>query len=120
MWPNRPNTTFRWHLRYLVFAAAFFLRSAHRFFIISDSFLRPAGLSLLAGFALTALLLGALLAASLVCEFEFDAVRIFAGRGELRNFVVDLLHDSRCIHLVVSFAKLSGLAYSFLSDGSST
>jgi hypothetical protein len=44
----------------LVFAAAFFLRSAHRFFVISDSFLRPAGLSLLPGFALTALLLDAL------------------------------------------------------------
>jgi hypothetical protein len=27
----------------LAFAAAFFLRSAHRFFIISDSFLRPQG-----------------------------------------------------------------------------
>jgi hypothetical protein len=37
MQPNRPNTTFPWQLRYLVFAA-FFLRSAHRFFIIADSF----------------------------------------------------------------------------------
>jgi hypothetical protein len=46
--------------RYLVFAAALFLRSAHRFFIISDSFLRPAALSLLAGFALAALLPDAL------------------------------------------------------------
>jgi len=46
--------------RYLVFAAAFFLRSAHRFFIISDSFLRPAGLSLLAGLAVAALLPDAL------------------------------------------------------------
>jgi hypothetical protein len=81
MWPNRPNTTFRWHLRYLVFAAAFFLRSAHRFFIISDSFLRPAGLSLLAGFALAALLLDALLGAFLVCEF--DAVRILRAEVSL-------------------------------------
>jgi hypothetical protein len=80
--PNRPNTRFPWQLRYLLFAA-FFLRSAHRFFIISDSFLRPAGLSLLAGFALTALLLGALLLASLVCEFEFDAVRILRAEVSL-------------------------------------
>jgi len=82
MQPNRPNTTFLWQLRYLVLAA-FFLRSAHRFFIIADSFLLPAGLSLLAGFALTALLLGALLAASLVCEFEFDAVRILRAEVSL-------------------------------------
>jgi hypothetical protein len=66
----------------LVFAA-FFLRSAQRFFIIADSFLLPAGLSLLAGFALTALLLGALLVASLVCEFEFDAVRILRAEVSL-------------------------------------
>jgi hypothetical protein len=82
MWPNRPNTTFRWHLRYLVFAADFFLRSAHRFFIISESFLRPAGLSLLAGFALTALSLVALVAC-FVCEFEFDAVRILRAEVSL-------------------------------------
>jgi hypothetical protein len=48
-------------LRYLLFAASFFLRSAHRFFIISDSFLRPAALSLLVRFALAALLIDALL-----------------------------------------------------------
>jgi hypothetical protein len=67
----------------LAFAAAFFLRSAHRFFIISDSFLRPAGLSLLAGCALAALLVGALLLACLVCEFEFDAVRILQAEVSL-------------------------------------
>jgi hypothetical protein len=80
MWPNHPNSRFPWQLRYLVFAA-FFLRSAHRFFIISDSFLRPAGLSLLAGFALTALLLCALLVACLVCDF--DAVRILRAEVSL-------------------------------------
>lgn len=51
-------------LTYLAFAAAFFLRSAQRFFINSESLLRPAALSRLAGFAgfaLTALLLGLLL-----------------------------------------------------------
>jgi hypothetical protein len=60
----------------LAFAAAFFLRSAHRFFIISDSFLRPAGLSLLAGFALLAVLLGALLVFRLACVIELDPVRM--------------------------------------------
>jgi hypothetical protein len=73
MWPARNKL--RRYQRYFVFAAAFFLRSAHRFFIISESFLRPAGLSLFAGFALAALFLGALLAC-LVCEIEFDALRI--------------------------------------------
>ena len=101
----------------MAFAAAFFLRSAHRFFIISESFLRPAGLSLLAGFELTALSLGALVAC-FVCEFEFDAVRILRGRGEPRNFVVDLLHDSRCIHLVVSSSQVV-TAYKFLLDSRS-
>jgi hypothetical protein len=48
-------------IAYLVFAPAFFLRSAQRFFIKSESLLRPAALNLLAGFALTALLLGLLL-----------------------------------------------------------
>jgi hypothetical protein len=45
----------------LVFAAAFLLRSAHLFFIISDSFLRPAAVSLLVRFAPTDFLLDALL-----------------------------------------------------------
>ena len=45
-------------------------------FIISDSFLRPAALSLLAGFVLLALLLDALLVVRLVCVFEFDAIRM--------------------------------------------
>jgi hypothetical protein len=93
----------------LAFAATFFLRSAHRFFIISDSFLRPAALSLLAGLAQAALLLGTLLVACLACEFELD-----------RNFVVDLLHDPSFVHLVVSSAKLSALrAYSFIYGGRS-
>ena len=70
-------------LCYLAFAAAFFLRSAHRFFIISDSFLRPAGLSLLAGLALAALLLGTPLVTCLVCEFEFEAVRILRAEVSL-------------------------------------
>ena len=70
-------------LRYLAFAAAFFLRSAHRFFIISDSFLRPAALNLLAGFALAALLLGVLLVSCLVCELELDAVRILRAEVSL-------------------------------------
>jgi len=59
----------------LVFAAAFFLRSAHRFFISSDSLLRPAGLSLLARFVLVALLIDVLLVFRLACVLEFDAVR---------------------------------------------
>jgi len=67
----------------LALAATFLLRSAHRLFIISDSFLRPAALSLLAGLALTTLLLGALLLAALAREFEFDAVRILRAEVSL-------------------------------------
>jgi len=68
---------------YFAFAAAFFRRSAHRFFISSESLLRPAGLSLLAGFVLIALLLDALLVFRLVCVFEFDAVRMLRAEVSL-------------------------------------
>jgi hypothetical protein len=67
----------------LAFAAAFFLRSAQRFFIISDSFLRPAGLSPLAGFGLAALLLDALLVRCLACALELDPVRMFRAEMSL-------------------------------------
>jgi hypothetical protein len=50
---------------YLAFAAVFFLRSAHRFFINSDNFLRPAGLSLCACLAFGFLVV----AARLTCRF---------------------------------------------------
>jgi hypothetical protein len=65
------------------FAAAFFLRSAHRFFIILDSFLRPAGLSLLARFVLVALLLGALLVFCLACVIELDPLRMLRAEVSL-------------------------------------
>jgi hypothetical protein len=68
---------------YLAFAAAFFLRSAHRFFISSDSFLRPAALSLLAGFVLVARLLDALLMFRLACVLEFDPVSMFRAEVSL-------------------------------------
>jgi hypothetical protein len=71
------------HQRYLVFAAAFFLRSAHRFFIRSESLLWPAGLSLLAGFVPIALLIDALFVFRLVCVCEFDAVRMLRAEVSL-------------------------------------
>jgi len=70
-------------MSYLVFAAAFFLRSAHRFFIISDSFLRPAGLSLLARFVLVALLLDALLVFRLAWVFELVPLRMLRAEVSL-------------------------------------
>jgi hypothetical protein len=69
--------------RYLVLAAAFFLRSAQRFFISSESLFRPAGLSLLAGFVRIALLLDALFVFRLVCVFELDAVRMLRAEVSL-------------------------------------
>jgi hypothetical protein len=70
-------------IAYLVFAAAFFLRSAHRFFIKSESLLRPAALNLLVGFALTALLLGILLVCCGARLLELDPVRMLRAEVSL-------------------------------------
>jgi hypothetical protein len=56
--------------------AAFFLRSAHLFFISSDSLFRPAALNLLARFRLAALLLDAVLVCRVAYVTELDPVRI--------------------------------------------
>jgi hypothetical protein len=70
-------------LAHLLFAAAFFLRSAQRFFISSESLLRPAALILLVGFALTALLLGALLRCCGACLLKLDPVRMLRAEVSL-------------------------------------
>jgi hypothetical protein len=68
---------------YLVFAAAFFLRSAQRFFIKSESLLRPAALNLLVGFALTALLLGLLLVCCGAGLLKLDPLRMLRAEVSL-------------------------------------
>jgi hypothetical protein len=76
-------------LTYLAFAAAFFLRSAQRFFINSESLLRPAALSRLAGFAgfagfaLTALLLGLLLVRCGAGLLKLDPLRMLRAEVSL-------------------------------------
>jgi hypothetical protein len=73
-------------LTYLAFAAAFFLRSAQRFFINSESLLRPAALSRLAGFAgfaLTALLLGLLLLCCGAGLLKLDPLRMLRAEVSL-------------------------------------
>lgn len=69
--------------RYLAFEVALFLRSAQRFFISSDSLFRPAGLSLLTGLVLVALLSRAVVARCLACGLEFDPVRILRAEVSL-------------------------------------
>lgn len=70
-------------LTYLAFAAAFFLRSAQRFFINSESLLRPAALSLLVGFALTALLRGVLFACCGASLLKLDPLRMLRAEVSL-------------------------------------
>src|ERR1700676_4343387 len=70
-------------LAYLVFAAAFFLRSAPPFFIKSESLLRPAALNLLVGFALTALLLGILLLCCGAGLLKLDPLRMLRAEVSL-------------------------------------
>jgi hypothetical protein len=73
-------------IAYLLFAAAFFLRSAQRFFINSESLLRPAALSRLAGFAgfaLTALLLGLLLLCCGAGLLKLDPLRMLRAEVSL-------------------------------------
>ena len=67
----------------LVLAAAFFLRSAHRFFMSSDNLFRPAALSLLAGFVLIALLVEAPLLFGLACVLGLERVRMLRAEVSL-------------------------------------
>jgi len=61
---------------YFAFEPAFFLRSAQRFFINSDSFLRPAALSLLTRFAFGAFAVTARLGCRFGCAATSDPLRI--------------------------------------------
>src|SRR5712691_2469698 len=61
---------------YFAFEPAFFLRSVHRFFINSDSFLRPAALSLLTRFAFGAFAVTARLGCRFGCAAASDPLRI--------------------------------------------
>jgi len=102
---------------YFVFAGAFFRRSTQRFFISSDSFLRPAALSLLARFAPAALLLDALLVRRLACLFELDPVRMLRAEVSLA-ISASISFTILAVSKVVSSAIcLRVLAYIFIAEG---
>lgn len=68
---------------HLAFEAAFFLRSAQRFFMSSDNLFRPAAVSLPPGFLLTTSFVGEYLSGCLYRALEFAPIKMLRAEVSL-------------------------------------